>query len=116
MKSFALASFTVVAVLSATQLANALPTYDFDLAARDFDDSLTYEARELYDFDVDALERRSDFEEVELEARGGALSKLSGGKKDPERKAKYDTGNPRPETPVGEFRQHTAGRKDDYFG
>jgi hypothetical protein len=52
----------------------------------------------------------------ELEARGGALSKLSGGKKDPERKAKYDTGNPRPETPVGEFRQHTAGRKDDYFG
>ena len=115
MKSFALASFTVVAVLSATQLANALPTYDHDLAAREFDAGMTYEARELYDFDVDAVERRSDVEEVELEARGGTISKLTT-PKDPDRKAKYSTGNPKPETPVGEFRQHTAGKKDDYFG
>jgi hypothetical protein len=49
----------------------------------------------------------------DIEARGFGHSKPS---RDSERKAKYPTGNPRPETPVGEFRQHTAGRKDDYFG
>ncbi|KAJ7592076.1 hypothetical protein C8J56DRAFT_932540 [Mycena floridula] len=52
---------------------------------------------------------------VEIEARGAAMSRLTT-PKDPDRKAKYPTGNPRPETPKGEFRQHTAGRKDDYFG
>jgi hypothetical protein len=54
---------------------------------------------------------------------GDAFSKVTsifkgkgGSSSDPDRKAKYDTGNPKPETPVGEFRQHTAGKKDDYFG
>jgi hypothetical protein len=68
--------------------------------------------------------------EAELERRGimskigGAISKVTslfksksgGSSSDPDRKAKFDTGNPKPETPVGEFRQHTAGKKDDYFG
>ena len=67
------------------------------------------------------LSQREPFESrnfdgsMEVEIRGLGLSKL-GKSKDPERKAKYPTGNPKPETPVGEFRQHTAGKHDDYFG
>jgi hypothetical protein len=71
------------------------------------------------------LERRSIMSKLGgvVSKIGGAVSKVTSKLKgkgssssDPDRKAKYDTGNPKPETPVGEFRQHTAGKKDDYFG
>ncbi|KAJ7592065.1 hypothetical protein C8J56DRAFT_1046445 [Mycena floridula] len=58
---------------------------------------------------------RNDLSEVDSHGIGAWWSRVTT-PKDPARKAKYLTGNPAPETPKGEFRQHTAGKKDDYFG
>ncbi|TFK37081.1 hypothetical protein BDQ12DRAFT_724540 [Crucibulum laeve] len=82
---------------------------DEELFSRDLDEE-EFLAREL-EFDLDARDVPDSYE---LERRGGIISKISGPKKDS--KASYNTGNPRPETPTGEFRKFTAGRNDDYFG
>ncbi|KIM38036.1 hypothetical protein M413DRAFT_448075 [Hebeloma cylindrosporum] len=111
-----------------TAKAGPIPAMS-ELSQREPSDNI-YDARQLYDedsfafardldFDL-ALERRNferDFDEsMGLEARGCGFPPCGKKKKDPERKAKYHTGNPKPETPVGEFRPLTAGKKDDYFG
>jgi hypothetical protein len=105
---------------------NAAPACPIDsLIARDdsFSDSLLTRSIAL-DLAESELERRGIMSKIggAVSKIGGAVSKVTsifkgkGGSSDPDRKAKYDTGNPKPETPVGEFRQHTAGKKDDYFG
>jgi hypothetical protein len=86
---------------------------EFDLSERDEFDLSERDEFDLSERDEFDLSERDELEELmELEARGGFLSKP----KDPERKSKYPSGNPRPETPRGEFRPHFAGKKDDYFG
>ncbi|KAG6918463.1 hypothetical protein DXG01_014090 [Tephrocybe rancida] len=60
-----------------------------------------------------ALEDRDSLSKVEAKI-SGIKDKLTGPKKDTQ--TKYDVGENKPETPVGEFRPLTAGRHDDYFG
>jgi hypothetical protein len=69
------------------------------------------------DLDFDLSSRDALDESKGVKARGCCGSKpVQPAPSNPGRKAQYNTGNPRPETPQGEFRQHTAGRHDDYFG
>jgi len=121
MKLFSLTS-VVLALIASAALTTAIPmpTYD-DLERRSGADSVV---------DVDALLARHideatalfarDLEAAILDRRGATMSKMAAKvvpkKQDKDRKAAYPTGNPKPETPKGEFRQFTAGKKDDYFG
>lgn len=115
--------YSLLATASALLAVTAIPLPDTFVALDARDDSLL-DARDVFAsfdeyalaareaLDEDLLQAREDFLDQILEARGATFSKIV----HPDRKAKYSTGNPKPETPKGEFRQHTAGRKDDYFG
>lgn len=115
MKNFTPTLFASLALLFLSTV-NAGPIPDIsELAEREplfVDSDNILDIRQLHDEGFVAFARDLDDGWMELYIRGAGQSKP----KDPERKAKYPTGNPKPETPVGEFRPLTAGKKDDYFG